>query len=176
MDEQAARLAGGEAAAFAALYDACAGRLHHYLVVRLGRRDEADEVLQEVFVRLARSRARFATVADPVLYAFATARNEALRALGRRGRRERRRVELSAEMLFCEAADDDIAARERAEWAAAALDRLDERGREVVELKLFAGLTFREIAAVTGLPQGTVATRYRAALERMRQWAAREEE
>jgi RNA polymerase sigma-70 factor (ECF subfamily) len=40
--------------------------------------------------------------------------------------------------------------------------------REVVELKVYAGLTFREISAVTGLPQGTVATRYRSALEKMR--------
>ena len=39
------------------------------------------------------------------------------------------------------------------------LSRLDADRREVVELKTYAGLTFAEIAEVTGLPQGTVATR-----------------
>jgi DNA-directed RNA polymerase specialized sigma24 family protein len=39
-----------------------------------------------------------------------------------------------------------------------------------VELKIFAGLTFREISNVVDLPQGTVATRYRRALESLRPW------
>ena len=37
-----------------------------------------------------------------------------------------------------------------------------------MELKIYADLTFREISEVTGLPQGTVATRYRSALESLR--------
>ena len=44
----------------------------------------------------------------------------------------------------------------------------DPELREIVELKIYADLTFREISEVTGLPQGTVATRYRSALEKMR--------
>jgi DNA-directed RNA polymerase specialized sigma24 family protein len=43
----------------------------------------------------------------------------------------------------------------------------------VVELKTYAGLTFRKIAEVAGLPQGTVATRYRSALALLRGWLAR---
>jgi RNA polymerase sigma-70 factor (ECF subfamily) len=58
--------------------------------------------------------------------------------------------------------------RETAERVAALLARLDFPLREIVELKIFAALTFREISEVTGLPQGTVATRYRSALEKMR--------
>jgi RNA polymerase sigma-70 factor, ECF subfamily len=56
MDKLGERLAQGDAAAFAEFYDACADRLHHYLTVLLGSRDEADDVLQETFVRLVRSR------------------------------------------------------------------------------------------------------------------------
>jgi len=54
------------------------------------------------------------------------------------------------------------------------LSRLDPELREIVELKFFAGLTFREIADVTGCPQGTVATRYRTALETMRSILAKD--
>jgi DNA-directed RNA polymerase specialized sigma24 family protein len=45
-----------------------------------------------------------------------------------------------------------------------------------VELKVYADLTFREINEVTGLPQGTVATRYRVALEKMRNQMVKEQE
>ena len=47
MDELAGRLARGEKAAFAELYDVCADRLYHYLAHRLGSRDAAGDVLQE---------------------------------------------------------------------------------------------------------------------------------
>ncbi len=60
MDQPAERLARGEPSAFAELYDACADRVHHYLVVRLGSTADADDVLQETFVCLARTRNRLA--------------------------------------------------------------------------------------------------------------------
>ena len=61
-----------------------------------------------------------------------------------------------------------------AEMLAAALGRLDADDRELVELKIFGSLTFREIADITVLPQGTVATRYRRALESLRGWLAKQ--
>jgi RNA polymerase sigma-70 factor (ECF subfamily) len=79
MDPLALRLARGDSQAFAELYDACADRVHHYLVVRLGSRADADDVLQETFVRLARTRAKLAGVQNPIAYVFAIARNEAAR-------------------------------------------------------------------------------------------------
>ncbi|MBI3838109.1 MAG: hypothetical protein HY288_09265 [Planctomycetia bacterium] len=62
MGDLAERLARGDQAAFAELYDACADRVHHYLVIRLGSRNDADDVLQETFVRLARTRQKLAGV------------------------------------------------------------------------------------------------------------------
>jgi RNA polymerase sigma-70 factor (ECF subfamily) len=174
MDWLAERLARGDQAAFAELYDACADRMHHYLVVRLGSREDADDVLQETFVRLARTRKRLSGVDNLVAYVFTIARNEAARLAAGRARRREQQAGLAGSVLFMEAAVNDPEAREAAELVAAALRRLEPEGREVVELKTYAGLTFREIAEVTGLPQGTVATRYRTAIGRMRGWLARE--
>jgi RNA polymerase sigma-70 factor (ECF subfamily) len=168
MDPRAQRLAHGDPAAFAELYDACADRLHHYLVARLGSRADADDVLQETFVRLARTRTKLATVENLVAYVFAAARNEAIRLLERREREGRMRADPSREALFQQAAGDALRDIETAEWVAASLERLGPDLREVVELKIYAGLTFREISEVTGLPQGTVASRYRSALEKLR--------
>jgi len=168
MDHPAERLARGEPSAFAELYDACADRVHHYLFVRLGSRADADDVLQETFVRLARTRKRLASVENLVAYVFATARNEAIRLVERRWREGRLRPAPSRESLFLEARGDGLHDIETAEWTAASLARLSHELREIVELKIYADLTFREISELTGLPQGTVATRYRSALEKMR--------
>jgi RNA polymerase sigma-70 factor (ECF subfamily) len=172
MDELRERLARGDAAAFAELYDACADRLHHYLTVRLGARDEADDVLQETFVRLVRTRQRLRQVEDLTAYVFTAARNEASRHGGRKARAARHCVPLRAEDLFSQGSD--AGAREAAEVVAVALRGLSAEQREVVELKIYGGLTFREIARVTGVPLPTAATRYRAALERLKDWLARQ--
>jgi len=168
MDDLAHRLAQGDRAAFGELYDACADRLHHYLVVRLGSRGDADDVLQETFLRLVRGRTKLARVRNLTAYVFAVARNEAARA-GQRRSKEPRPIASEAE-LYCEADSNDRKAREAAEILAAALARLGPEQREIVELKTTAGLTFREIAEVTSLPLGTVATRYRTAIMRLREW------
>ena len=77
------------------------------------------------------------------------------------------RSRLRSEDLFC-CRPSDADAREAAEIVAAALSQLSADLREIVELKTYAGLTFQQISQVTGLPQGTVATRYRSALAKMR--------
>jgi len=174
MDQRARRLARGEPAAFAELYDACADRIHHYLVVRLDSRTDADDILQETFVCLARTRTRLENVENLEAYVFATARNEANRFLERRVREGRRRGVVMQAELFLKPAVDALHAIESAEWVAASLARLSDELREIVELKIYADLTFRQISQVTGLPQGTVATRYRTALERMRHQMAEE--
>jgi RNA polymerase sigma-70 factor (ECF subfamily) len=71
-------------------------------------------------------------------------------------------------------ADDPACQREDAEAVALALARLTADDRELVELKIYAGLTFREMAQVTGRPQASVATRYRRALASLRPWLAKQ--
>jgi RNA polymerase sigma-70 factor (ECF subfamily) len=168
MENRGERLARGDPAAFAELYDACAPRVHHYLVVRLGSQADAEDVLQETFVRLARDRQKLTTVENLVAYVFATARNEASRLIERRGREGRRRTGLSSLSTLSYGKMGPQSSQEAAEQVAKLLERLDCELREIVELKIFAALTFREISEMTGLPQGTVATRYRVALEKMR--------
>ena len=60
-----------------------------------------------------------------------------------------------------------------AQTVATALARLPAEQREIVELKTYGGLTLREIAEVTALPPGTVATRYRTAITRLRESLSR---
>lgn len=166
MQDLGKRLARGEASAIAELYDACADRLHHYLTLRVGNRDTASDILQEVFLRVVRGRKRFAAVENPLAYVFTIARNETNRWLGRRRQRPRT-IELTAADLFAVDSSDPTAVCDVAELIVAALNRLDDIDRELVELKIYGELTFREISDITDMP---AATRYRRALERMRPW------
>ncbi len=170
----AGRLAQGDESAFRRLYDACADSLHHYLTATLQSRDDADDVLQETFKRLAQARRKLGSIKNLRAYVFTVARNEAFRAARRRSRDRSRQASLSAEELFAEAAGEDCHARETAEMVTVALAALKPELREVVELKTYAGMTLAEIATVTGKPQGTVATRYRTALNRMSESLTRE--
>jgi RNA polymerase sigma-70 factor, ECF subfamily len=170
MHELAVRLARGEEAAFAELYDASADRLHHYLTARLGSRDAASDVLQSAFLRVVKSRRHFRRVENPVAYLFQIARNEVVRWAKRRRGNDR---PLAADEIFA-SSGDAFEQQDDAEVVVAALGRLVGEDRELVELKVFAGLTFREIADVTGLPPGTVATRFRRAIESMRPWLVKQ--
>jgi RNA polymerase sigma-70 factor, ECF subfamily len=165
--ELAARLARGDEAAFAELYDACADRLHGYLAARLGSRDAASDIVQTTFLRAVKSRRRFRGVENPVAYMFQIARNEAARSVAKRLVVTEALPTTEMFATVNESSDD-------AEVVAAALQRLDADDRELVELKICAGLTFREIADVVARPAATVATQYRRALASLREWLVRQ--
>jgi RNA polymerase sigma-70 factor (ECF subfamily) len=167
MKPLADRLASGEEAAFVELYDVCANRLHQYVAMRMGSRDAAADVVQSAYLRAVKSRRRFRGLENPVAYMFQIARNEAARAAKRVAARS-----LPVQEWF-DTASDGVASDDT-EVIAMALGRLDANDREIVELKIYGALAFREIAAITGLPQSTVATRYRRALESLRGWVAKQ--
>lgn len=173
MDRLASRLGRGEKTAFAELYDMCGDRLYNYVLRKLGSPEDAADVVQETFLRLARARRKLARVADPVSYAFTVARNEAARHAGRKFR-DRRSIEPWSERLPARKHGEEQRRREMGELLVRGLALLDGPLREVVELKLFGELTFSQIASALGLPQGTIATRYRTALERLRHILAKE--
>jgi RNA polymerase sigma-70 factor (ECF subfamily) len=149
-------------------YDTFGAKLYHYLLGILRSAADAEDALQTVFVKLAQ-RERDDEIDDLTSYLFSAARNEAIRIRGRK----RPNVEtpeeapdrrpLPPELL--QATEDREVDRRRLE---AALAGLPEEQREVVLLKVWEGLTFREIAQVLGVPQDTAASRYRYALEKLK--------
>jgi RNA polymerase sigma-70 factor (ECF subfamily) len=132
----------------------------------LGCREDAEDVVQEVFVALVRSRRRLADVRDLTAYLFAALR----RAAGRCAARRARGIALSefvAEQIVAAAARHDCSgpSSERLEHAVRALPA---EQREVIALKIDGELTFAQIGEVLGVSINTAASRYRYALERLR--------
>ncbi len=157
------RLASGDREALGALYDRVAAELHVLALWRTGRREDADDAVQDVFVRLAGTRVDLGRVARPRAYLLAMAHRAAVDRL-----RSRRTASVDAVEAYLEA---PAFAPERALDAArmsAALARLPGKQREAIWLRHFAELTFREVGRVTGVTTFTAATRYRLGLVRLR--------
>ena len=168
-------LAAGDPEAFAALYDRLAARLRGAARTMTGTSSDAEDVVQDLFVELARGRARLAAVADLEAYVFTMLRN-AVRRRGRRAALDRRAVLAIAAGRRESEAVAATAAEFPDDALAAAVAALPDKQREVVALKIDAGLTFAEIAAVIGTSLNTAASRYRYALEKLRTVLADREE
>jgi RNA polymerase sigma-70 factor (ECF subfamily) len=136
-------------------------------------RADAEDIVQEAFVRFWRSRHR---AADPVAYLYTCVRHYALEWLRSRRRRVRRE-EAAARPEALDRTGLFTCPLEQAEWVQAietALRRLPEGQREVLVLKIWGGLTFAQIAEALQIPVNTAASRYRYALARLREQLAEE--
>jgi len=152
----------------ARLYDEHAQQLHALLLNLTRNEADSRDLLQEIFVKLARDEHLLRGVHEERAFLFRLAHNAAIDRLRRRGTRERTRENFAREMVspFAPAADpDDATFRQE---LAAALAELPPEQRAVAHLKLWAGLTFEQIAATLEIPPNTAASRYRYAIDKLR--------
>jgi RNA polymerase sigma-70 factor (ECF subfamily) len=133
-------------------------------------RADAEDVVQEAFIRFWRSRER---IDDPVPYLYACVKHCALdwrRGATRRQRRDEAAARPEAESLLVGPLEQE----ERRGAIEAALRRLPSNQAEVLVMKIWGGLTFPQIAAALEIPANTAASRYRYALASLREQLAEE--
>ncbi len=123
----------------------------------------AEDAVHSAFERLAKLRK---PPHQAKLYAFRAVRNAALDFARVRARRREEPILADVDRVTCEflTDGDDLLAH-----VSTALENLDPVAREVVELHIHAALTFQEIAALLEQPLPTVASRYRRAIEKLRE-------
>lgn len=148
------------------LYDAHASGLFHYLVNFTKTEADARDLLQELFIRLARGVKM--DLQSEKAFLFRLAHNLAIDWLRRRKVRWDSEECLLAELDGAGRRDADPDAALLARGFADAMKTLPDEQRTVVQLKLWDGLTFEEIAETQGIPLNTAASRYRYALEKLR--------
>jgi RNA polymerase sigma-70 factor (ECF subfamily) len=167
-----ARCARGDQLALARLYDATAAQVNGLALRILGDRQLAEEITGDVFLQVWSSAATY----DPrrgsaLAWLFTLTRSRAIDRL-RAAAGERRRtepLEAGAERPSCEAGpEEDSSLAERRRLVRTALDALAREQREAIELAFFRGFTHTEIAALLGAPLGTVKTRIRLGMGRLR--------
>jgi RNA polymerase sigma-70 factor (ECF subfamily) len=169
-------IAAGDHLALHALYER-AHRPVFTLIMRItANRETAEELTIDVFHDVWRRAARYDAANGPVLgWIMNQARSRAIDRLRFESRKKRTHggdVEPPAEG----APDprDVLELREQGEWLRAALAALTPDEREAIETAFFDGLTHAEAAARLNLPLGTIKTRIRSGLHKLRQALAAE--
>ncbi len=129
-------------------------------------RADAEDIVQEGFLRFWRSRSK---ALDPIAYLYACVRRCALEWLRGRSRRSRREEAAARPGIDAPALTGSLDDEERRTAIESALRELPEEQRQALVLKIWAGLTFPQIAEALDISANTAASRYRYALTKLRE-------
>jgi len=154
---------------FDRLYDEHAAPLFGFLLNLTRSEPDTRDLLQEVFIKLARRPALLDGVLDPRAFLLRLAHNLAIDLIRRRTTREKNYGQLTADAsgsAFAPAAEPDSEAFRQA--LANAMGDLPAEQRAAVHLKLWEGLTFEQMAEVLEIPANTAASRYRYGIDKLR--------
>jgi RNA polymerase sigma-70 factor, ECF subfamily len=165
------RMALGDESALAALYDATAPAVHGLVTRIVTDPATADEVTADVFHQAWRQAARFdAGRGTALAWLLTIARTRAIdRLRATRERTAREPIELAAQIASpAPGPEDALGLEQRRALVREALAALVPDQRRAIELAYFAGLSHTEIAARLDEPLGTVKTRIRLAMTRLR--------
>ena len=159
-----ARLVRGDRSALGDLYDRHAASLFRHGLALTRRHSEAEDLVQAVFVKLATTGAPLLAVRQPVNYLH--------RILHAAWIDNQRRPGVVSEMAIGEKeqflAQESTTRMESALDVTRALAGLPAAQRQAVQLHLIEGFSFREAGRIAGVSMFTAASRYRAALDRLR--------
>ena len=162
-------VAAGDHEAFAEFYDRWSGRLLALIVQILVDRAQSEEVLQEVFLEIWRTAPAFSPSRGSArAWAVTMARRRAIDRVrssqAARDREDQWRGYMPDTDLTLQTVEDRLVGEE----VRRALDAVGEPQRSTLVMAYFTGLTHTEIARRTGVPLGTVKTRIRNGIARLR--------
>ncbi len=183
------RFQRGDRAAFALLVRRHQGPLYNFALRHLRAPQLAEDVVQDAFVRVVQNAGEFKHEARFTTWVYTITRNLYIDQLRKRALRkhpsldqEKPGEEGDGPTLGEQTADTrasverDATGSELKERIAKAVEELPEEQREVFLMREVANLPFKEIAEVTGVPENTVKSRMRYALERLQQALSEYEE
>ena len=171
----------GDRAAFAQLVRRHQGALYNFALRQVRVPQVAEDVVQESFVRVVQNAADFKHEARFTTWVYTITRNLCIDQLRKRALRkhpsldESRSEEGDGPTLGEQTADPRASVEREAtdselkERIAVAVDKLPDEQREVFLMREIANLPIKEIAEITGVPENTVKSRMRYALERLQE-------
>jgi RNA polymerase sigma-70 factor, ECF subfamily len=161
-----------DAPAFEVLYERHAGAAFSLAYRMVGTRAIAEDVVQEAFLNLWRSGARYERTRGSVrTWVLGIVHHRAIDALRRATVHDRRRTSdegIEERLAAPQLTETEAARREEARTVREAMDTLPPEQVQVIELAYFGGFTHTEIAELLGAPVGTIKGRMRLGLEKLR--------
>jgi RNA polymerase sigma-70 factor, ECF subfamily len=165
-------IADGDARAFEVMFDRHGGPAFSLAYRMCGRRAMAEDIVQEAFLSLWRTGARYDRTRGSVRsWVLGVVHNRAIDAFRTGAVKAGRDVSddgIAERMVAPDRTEAQVARRDEARELRAALAGLPAEQRKVIELAYFSGFTHTEIAAMLELPAGTVKGRMRLGLAKMR--------
>lgn len=150
---------------FDSLYSAYRDKVLAYLLGRTERREDAEELCQDVFTEVLRCLPQY----DPAKASFSTWIYQITRFTLIDYLRTRHPTEpLAEESPAAEDFTENLIKKETLERLAAALNQLPQEERDIIVLRYYEGLTLTEIARSTGISYGMVKVKHKKALDRLR--------
>ncbi|MEO1018828.1 MAG: sigma-70 family RNA polymerase sigma factor [Pseudomonadota bacterium] len=170
LDDKAllSQIAGGDRAAFDALYRRHYPRLFRFILRLTSRHDMVEEILNDTMLAVWRQAVGFEYRSRVSTWMLGIAYRQTMKRLDRSEREPRTVSVEEVEVPDVERLDRQVEAKERQRRLLKALSRLPATQRVVVELTLFHGLSYREIATLVDCPEGTVKTRMFHAREQLK--------
>lgn len=151
------------------LYDEHATTMFRWVIGMLGRREDAEDAVHSVWLKLAQKPARLSAIEDLPAYAWTAIRHHVHSVLRRRALERLWSPPLEDDDSFVLPLDSqgETPADELRDLARA-VRRLRPKLRAVVLLVGFAGYTLEEAAHRLGIPRGTAASRHHAAIQKLK--------
>ena len=165
-------MAAGEAAALGEFYDRWSAEAYATAIAIVRVAQDAEEVVEDTFWQAWKQASRFDTSRGQVKsWLLSIARSRALDKLKSVVRRREEQLESAPldRLVNERGTDDRILEEERIGVMATALSNLPTVQREALEMAYFGGLSHTEIADCTGLAIGTVKTRIRLGMQKLRE-------
>ena len=163
---------GGNSQAFEMVYERHSGVAFSLAYRMVGSRSAAEDVVQEAFLSIWRSGARYERTRGSVrTWVLGIVHHRAIDALRRSTVHDKRRASdegIEERFEARERTDTEVARRDEARTVRSAMDTLPSEQCQVIELAYFGGFTHTEIADMLQTPIGTVKGRMRLGLEKMR--------
>ena len=165
------RARGGDSEALERLVTWHHGAVYRFLLAFLRDEDRAADATQETFLKALNRLESFRGESSFRTWLFVIARNEALGSIRSSGRRREDALDDKAPLVDRGVAPDEEALlREEVRRVRVALERLPEKQRLTVSLRLFDELSFREIGEIVDSSEGAARVNYHYGLGRLREW------
>lgn len=161
--------AAGDRLAFATLYERTSAKLYGICLRLMGNEPEAQEVLQETYIRIWQKAERFdPSKASAITWLSVLARNKAIDRLRRRAA-PGEQLDAASEVEDDSPSAFEIVERQQDRLRLAdCLKQLDERPRVAIQAAFLDGATYLELAEREDVPLGTMKSRIRRGLQRLR--------
>jgi RNA polymerase sigma factor (sigma-70 family) len=162
------RLVAGDETALGELYDSHSGFVYGLSLRVLANKQAAEDVTQEVFVTFWEHPDRFDHTRGTLRAFLGTlTHRRSVDHIRREEARKRRETKTSYEPLPVPAVDDAALSTLTSERVREVVAALPQAQRECLELAYFEGHTYRQVAELLGIPEGTAKSRLRLALQRI---------